>query len=714
MNLSYRTPLTMIFLVSFMLIFSSCNKDTDLFYESILEQEEEVDESDVTDDETSEDPDEETSEDPDDETDVEFKPPRTGGNPDWFPNGPMFSEPNGGSSYRPSSSSEITNPANAGRTAIISNSFDCSGCTFAANQVIVPEGGAINGTDINLNGGYIKEVLNQAFTSSVTFSELYNSSWLSPEIFGGFANDNTDDYLAIEALMKNVVFVKSKSNGVYIKNDTNFIERDGDFIWNFNGGRVEVTSGAKYNTTQTSRDYVFWMGNMNVKFYNGELNCNEVYGRAIWVVGPEAYHFESFNVRNLFSTVDYRAVAIKIAIYTNAPTRDSYGAMGSVNINAPFANGYINDCLIDNINASGDCVFNNSPSGVAKGIWLSYEEINPSVSASIYHSNNIIQNIFGEDAEGVYFDDKTFGGGNRVNEHLISATLFNETVRECNRRALKCTVSNVTLDGCTFEMVTAAMANKAMATLVDFFVFNNTSHPNDHNTNINITDCTFKQPELLPRTDSNCGGSIPDASLLSIADTYDAEVTGNTFDRPDLDNYAGIRLGSSAYPGKIRSSTFSGNTFINCGYDFLQYTLNEGATPIVIDNETFDYDITGTGGASHGVFRFRSSGSATNYAISNLNVDINFSSNINQFYGLIYSAGYEPTDFEWSDINLTYSNARGVYFARYQGNIGNTNTFTNILMTNASGTDSFKIDGPTQNPNLANCKDSDGNQITVQ
>ena len=46
--------------------------------------------------------------------------------------------------------------------------------------IIIPSGGSISGTNINLNGGYIDEVYNQAFSSSATFSQVYEDSWLSP------------------------------------------------------------------------------------------------------------------------------------------------------------------------------------------------------------------------------------------------------------------------------------------------------------------------------------------------------------------------------------------------------------------------------------------------------------------------------------------------------------------------------------------------------
>ena len=270
-------------------------------------------------------------------------------------------------------------------------------------------------------------------------------------------------------------------------------------------------------------------------------------------------------------------------------------------------------------------------------------------------------------------------------------------------------------DECLFEMSTASIANKALGSLVDFFVFNNTTHPNDYNTNIYITNSTFRQPDILPTNDnvSGCGGYIPDIPLLSIGDTFNAVVTDNVFERPDLDNYAGIRLGSVANPGKLRTSLFSGNKFVNCGYEFVQYCLNQGSSPNVIKNETFDYDITGTGGSSQAVFRFIGrSGTIENFEISNLNIDVSWSSNILGFYGLIHSNGTEMVDFKWSDINLTYSNASGSKFARIQGNLGNSNSFDNCQMGNASGTNSFLIEGSIQNPIITNSF-GEGSPITI-
>ena len=156
---------------------------------------------------------------------------RPAGVANWFPNAPSATKPEGGNSYTPNSSLDIENVENAGKTAVISNSFDCTGCTFAANQLIIPSGGSISGTNINLNGGYIDEVYNQAFSSSATFSQVYEDSWLSPEVFGGNANDATDDSSAITSLMKNVKFAKLSTSGTYIKNTPEFVSRQGDFIF---------------------------------------------------------------------------------------------------------------------------------------------------------------------------------------------------------------------------------------------------------------------------------------------------------------------------------------------------------------------------------------------------------------------------------------------------------------------------------------------------
>ena len=110
---------------------------------------------------------------------------------------PNASVKSNGDEYTPASVADLANPANAGRTAIISNTFDISGATLAPNQILVPSGGALSGTDIDLNGAQIVLNHEQLFDEDARFTSSYEGC-LSPEHFGAAASP--EDSGAFEAV----------------------------------------------------------------------------------------------------------------------------------------------------------------------------------------------------------------------------------------------------------------------------------------------------------------------------------------------------------------------------------------------------------------------------------------------------------------------------------------------------------------------------------
>src|SRR5690606_31578396 len=225
MKLAKHTPITMFFLVVFTMIFSSCAKDSDLFDEYVLAPEEEVVKPGDPDEETP--PDENEDQDPGEEPNDD----PTGGidfdTPDNLENSNKIS-----GTYYPTSEADITNPANENFKAVIRESFDCNNCTFAANQTIEPAGGVITGSNINLNGAYIENTYKQAFSPSVSFSEVYKASRISAETFGASSGDSSDDTDAIDAMINNAELVAGVQGGSYIKNKPSTYRRSGTLDWN--------------------------------------------------------------------------------------------------------------------------------------------------------------------------------------------------------------------------------------------------------------------------------------------------------------------------------------------------------------------------------------------------------------------------------------------------------------------------------------------------
>jgi len=206
--------------------------------------------------------------------------------------------------YTPNSAAEIADPARANFKAIISTSFNCDGCTFAPNQTIVPAGGVISGSNLRLNGAYIENNFEQALAPSARFSTVYELSRLSPDVFGGFANDGSPDDIPLDALMSNSEFAITRANGLYIKNLRSVVTRNGSFDWNMNSAKVITTSASGMDNSNYNY-YLFDLSNISIKIYNGEFDGNDTYGRLFWLKRQQSYYLADLYVHNYYIILQY-------------------------------------------------------------------------------------------------------------------------------------------------------------------------------------------------------------------------------------------------------------------------------------------------------------------------------------------------------------------------------------------------------------------------
>lgn len=683
MKISYSTPLLILLLASFTLVFASCNKDSDLFYESILEQEEEIDESDVTDDETSEDPDEDTGEETDEETDDDKIPDAP-----VDPTDPINTNEIVGV-YYPASSSEISDPAYANHKAIISESFDCSGCTFAANQTIEPAGGVITGSNIELNGAFIENTFKQAFSPSTTFSEVYAGSRISPEIFGATSGDSSDDNNAIDAMINNCSLAVGITDGSYIKNQPSYYRRSGIFNWNMNGSAVKTTSAANFNNVKVSVDFVFNWVNISPTIYNGEFDGTRSYGRLMYLDGQEHYVFRNLNIHDYYSPTTVRAKAFQINLRP---------------VSKGFTYGEFSDVVIKDIIAEGDGNYNNSPAGVAKGWSYGVYEIDYANPFTVIHKDNKVSNIIGDDAEALYMINKA--GGSKLNSES-RFILEREDYRYCSRRAIKANVSNVSVTDSYFEEIPNSMFSAAqqMGTMVDFFSISS---------GYMIKDIVFKRNTLKSTSDS------AHYHFLSLSEVDGADISENVIEHANVENYAGIRLGSgtSTYEGKLKDIKITNNQFINCGIQILQRYAPVNNQPIDIDRNTFNYtpNTSDSWGQHQSALRFSAnSGSYGHVNFSNSTINVNLSNSSNIFHGVISSLGANVIDCTLDNINIVYTNS-GVNrpFGYLQGNFDSTNMIKDCSLTGDSGVDAIDVSGGSQSVQVVNSSDDNGNPITIK
>lgn len=670
----------MYLLVFFTLVFSSCEKDSDLFLESILEQEEILEE---TDEETEEETDEETEEETDEETGEE-----TGEEEEEDPIVDVPVDPTDPTNtnkiegvYNPTSASEISDPSKANYKAVITNSFDCSGCTFAANQTIEPAGGVISGSNIVLNGAYIENTFKQAFSSSTTFSEVYSGSRISPELFGATSGDSSDDNNAIDAMINNCSLAVNVTDGSYIKNSPTNYRRSGIFNWNMNGSVVKITSAANFNNTKVSVDAVFDITNLSPSIYNGEFDGTDTYGRLFYLHGQDHFKFNNLWVHDFYSPNAVRCVAFRFSI--NA------GSSG-------FSYGEFKDNRIEDIVAQGDGNFNDG-GGIAKAWWYTLSGMSSSTTFNVIYENNVVRNIIGDDAEGFY----AIGGANV--SHNGSFSFNNEDYRYCTRRAIKACVSNVEIKNSYFEEIPQSMFNAAqqMGSMIDFF---STSSGNLIE-NIRVHDNTIR---TVPGNDAHY-------YLLAVTDAKDVIIEDNIFTMENLHTYGGIRLGSntSSYSGALQDITIRNNTLNNTYVQAMSQYAPVNNQPIKIDNNTFNF--TSTLGYDVAAFRFYGNNGTHGYVDFTNNdivVDMSSARGVN---GVLTSDGLDVVGFNIDKASITYSNAESTRpFAYLKGNFNSTNMIQNSTLTGANGTNAIEVSGGLQSAQVVNSVDVSGNPITIK
>ncbi|MEZ4811231.1 MAG: hypothetical protein R2819_12795 [Allomuricauda sp.] len=666
----------------FLIFFTSCNKDSDLFDEYVFDPGEEVvDPGDGNGGTDSPNDGGTDSQNPDGNTDQ-----GSGQNPDPgsiidTPDNPVNTYKIEGT-YYPESSEDITNPAYASYKAVITKSFVCNGCTFAENQTIEPAGGVISGSNINLNGAYIENTYKQAFSPSVTFSEIYDRSRISPETFGAISGDSGDDNDAIDALINNSALAVGSEGGSYVKNKPSYYRRSGTLDWNMNGSVVKITSAGNFKTDQVSVDAVFEITNLSPNIYNGEFNGTDTYGRLFYLHGQNYYKFSNLYVHNLYASSTYRAVAFRFTIDATS---------------SGFKYGEFSDCVIDRVVAQGDGNYNNAPAGISKGWWYSISGINYGDPFTVVHKNNKVTNIIGDDAEAFYAIQS---GGSL--DHNSSFIFDNEDYRYCTRRAIKACVSNVEIKNSYFEEIPESLFKSAqqMGSMIDFF----STQSSNMIQNIKVHDNVIR---TVPGHDAHY-------YLLSMTEVDDAIITNNVITMESVGNYGGVRLGSntSTYSGALKNILVSNNTFNNCYVN----TMNEYAPvnnqPIQVEGNTFNF--TATQGVDVAALRF-SKNSGTHGYIDFVNNDINVDmASPNGINGVVSSNGVDVVGITLENVKVNYSNGKSARpFGYLRGSFIN-NVIKNCSLTGASGTNALLVMGAATSVQILNSTDASGNPITIE
>lgn len=565
-----------------------------------------------------------------------------------------------------------------GTTFNLTSSIDLTGESIPANLIFTNAGGGLfSGTNIDLNGMCVADDYTQKFLPSTTFANVNEESRVSFQALGAIGNGIVADDIPINTLINYFRYGRGEASSVYVKNSPSSYTRTGEIDIDWNGSEMRTTSTANFNMNQVTTDYVMEFTNLNVIFSNGNFSGGDVYGRAFRFNGQNKIHFINNELYDWYSPVTIRCVVFYMDF-------DGFDTVG----------GGVQDILFDgntvrDIEAQGDGDYNNSPGGISKGWWYSIGggSMSDTSTFSIVHRNNIVHDIIGDDAEGLYI----IGGTSAVNPNG-TWLLDNEHYWNCTRRAIKVVCSNVTVRNSTFEeMDDVLFVNSAqVGSMVDFFRQNSAVR------NIRVHDNIIKTRD----------GAVAHYWLLSFTEAQDVKVYNNTITMPYTGNYGGLRLGSNtgAYAGYLEDIEVYNNTF----NDAVVQLMSQYAPVGQLDIHDNDFNIDATfWNSPQGIIRtVNTSGTKGNIDFTDNDINVNFSSSQPNFHGMIYSAGADLTNINILRGTLNYQNASVTNSIGWaQGDFGSSNSI-NSLTISGDTTPTMNIDG-TGNPTTS------GNSHTI-
>lgn len=552
-----------------------------------------------------------------------------------------------------------------GDTFNLTNSIDLTGQSIPANLIYTNAGGGLfSGSNVDLNGMCVADDFTQKFLPSTTFANVNEESRVSPQAFGAIGNGIVADDIPINTLINYFRYGIGEPSSVYVKNSPSTFTRSGEIDFDWNGSEMKVTSTANFPMETLTTGYVMTFDNLNVIFSNGNFSGGDVYGRAFRFNGQNKIHFINNNIYDWYAPVTIRCVAF----YMDFDNFDSFG-------------GGVQDILFDgntmyDIIAQGDGNFNNSPAGIAKGWWYSIGGMSDTSTFSIIHRNNTVYNVIGDDAEAWY----AIGGTEAVNPNG-TWLIENEYYYNNTRRNIKANISNLTIQNSTFEEIDNSLFNDPvqMGSNVDIF-----RTPSAKVRNIVVHNNVFR---ARPGQDYHY-------HMLSITEAIGVTITDNEFRMNQVENYAGLRLGSgtSTYTGYLEAITASGNDFYNCGIQMLPYYAPVDQIDIGYGTMTYDPSSNDWGAHQAAIRTTNNSGTVGNIDFHDYVVNISGGA-ASLFHGLIYSQGANMTNLNISDVQLNYSGTSLTNSVGWLvGDFGATNSIIN-LTTTGDATPTLNIDG---------------------
>lgn len=621
---------------------------------------------------------------------------------------------------------DITNPANAGKTAIISNTFTISG-NMAANQIIVPQGGLMSGTNIGWNNCTVAINHQRAFNSSARFSSLYPESkgCLFPELFGGGTNVNNAN--AIEAMILGAECGYNKTSVIYPIESPKTFSRGDIFKWNGNNSTINCD----YTDSGVSVYMLSFTGGGSVEITDLVLDglSNHVYSSL--VVGCKRglniydtnLSLDNVTFQNFLSStgaIQDRAVAVRID--TDFTTGDTYN---------------IYNCNFYDIACYGEgTVATSSLTGISKAIWATYRDIVKNVTTGSFDFDNLkLNGILGDDADGIFFSSSYQGGAGKY-IHNIQINVSNSEFRNCARRFVKGIESNITYDTNVYYSMSPTQVAEGLGNVYPANSIKDGKDVSGQRVPYTPTSsCTFGAASVSPSDSFSYDGIMKDCTFYGHEDGMVQSFTGgsqfkniiyenNNFLSAGIDHpYGAISFGDKTgakYDGVI----IRNNNFENCGIAFsiLADLAAEGWTAqhpkgISIESNTFDMTVINTGGTIRGVITVgRADAVIRDSWFTNNILNFNYLDPYSNFGGILglrwAGITFAGLFIEDNVLNLT-GQTTNQKLVNVLGNFGAGNSIKNNVANGMTATNAIKIDG-TQNFENVNNKNDNNETLTIQ
>lgn len=596
---------------------------------------------------------------------------------------------NVGNSYTPTSAADLANAANSGKTAYLTNTFSLTGTTLAANQILVPDGGAITGTGIVLNGAQFVINNSSGFASSARFTTLYGGC-LTPELFQAAVSSN--DVQSFEAMILNSNYGINQGSAYTVSTGNTGISRSGTFNWSGIGSKIDCSY--KNGSTES---YLFQFTDFRLEICDIEFDGNSdinasLSSDSLFKFTRGTYAFDGIEVHHFSADLGARIVIVNMLL---DETQDTFST--------------VTDSEFHDLNVIGDGVFGGGGAGDGNGIGRVFliqpTNFNSSSGGSTVFTRTKMYNVTGEAADPVHFTVAS------IYDH--SYRLFFE---DCDfwgnsRRDIKMQNSGLTITNSRFTRISQAKLdalNTAVgATLTGggrayqptgAIALTTNDNPNSSEYHIApvISNSVFDTADELVSTHISLGG------------VRDAIITGNTFS-------GGVHGSSAVFSvnGKQLNNLVDNNTFTNTNLILFGECDNTGYT--TFSNNDINEAITN--GDQSAIMR----SSLSTVTFGNVKIDSNtfnltFSNAWGNFYGVLGSHLSGNTIKRLSFINNTvnYLGNPGLeHFMEVEGNLDNTNIIQNNTVPGISRIGAFDIVGSSTFVNTNNV-DGSGNPLTVQ